>query len=176
VVPVVSAICNRAKKSLSAPGVLMVLAACANAKIDRCECQTNTKNARSLIAKATTKISGSELMTQILSVRACRRDRAGRLDHDGVRICDALSNVGTPRAIASLPTTRRRAARCAGDAVRGFTSGCFPDPIRQLCRRFSSGGRLGECRSALFKNLRGTSAAASGQTLRGSAARDIALR
>jgi hypothetical protein len=81
----------------------MVLAACANAKIDRCECQTNTKNARSLIAKATTKISGSELMTQILSVRACRRDRAGRLDHDGVRICDALSNVGTPRSIASLP-------------------------------------------------------------------------
>jgi hypothetical protein len=35
---------------------------------------------------------------------------------------------------------------------------------------------LGWCRSAFFKRLRSTSAAASGQTLRGSAAEDIALR
>jgi hypothetical protein len=78
--------CNMAEKSANAPGVLIALAACANAEIDLRECQTSTKNVRSLIGKETAKISGAELMTQTLSVCACRRGRAGSPDHDAVRI------------------------------------------------------------------------------------------
>jgi hypothetical protein len=51
VVPVASAMCNMAEKSANAPGVLIALAACANAEIDLRECQTSTKNVRSLMGK-----------------------------------------------------------------------------------------------------------------------------
>ena len=65
-----------------------------------------------LDGKETAKISGAELMTQTLSVCACRRGRAGSPDHDGVRIVTRYRMRARPALSQACRSKLHKSTRC----------------------------------------------------------------